>query len=60
MTLVASLLTNGYLMTRAERSTRAADQPAGPGAWKALRRTAIASMILWFATAFVGVALVNI
>jgi uncharacterized membrane protein len=60
MTLVTSLLVNGYLMTRAERSTRAAEASAGAAAWKALRRTAIASMILWFATAFVGVALVNI
>jgi hypothetical protein len=58
MALVAALLGNGYLMTRAERRTRSTDNPVG--AWRTLRRTAIASLILWFATTFVGVALVNI
>jgi hypothetical protein len=58
MALVASLLLNGYLMTRAERRIRASDDSAG--GWSALRRGAIASLILWFATTFVGVALVNL
>lgn len=58
MTFVALLLANGYRMTRAEAKTRAPE--SSDGAWQSLRRTAIASMVLWFATAFVGVALVNI
>lgn len=61
MALVASLLANGYLMTLAERRARGpgSSEVGGTDAWKSLRRTAVASMILWFATAFVGVALVN-
>jgi hypothetical protein len=58
MALVASLLVNGYRMMRAEQRTRAPEE--SEGAWTSLRRSAIASMILWFATAFLGVALVNI
>jgi hypothetical protein len=58
MALVALLLLNGYMMSRAEARTRAPDTM--DAAWKSLRRSAIASLILWFATAFVGVALVNI
>lgn len=58
MALVAALLINGYLMTRVEARLRPLED--SEGAWKAMRRTAIASMILWFATTFVGVALVNI
>lgn len=57
MTLVAALLVNGYTMTRFEAQTRAPE--SSDGAWRSLRRAAIASLVLWFATAFVGVALVN-
>lgn len=57
MALVAALLFNGFTMTRLEGRTRAAE--SSDGAWKSLRRAAIASLFLWFATAFVGVALVN-
>lgn len=57
MGLVGLLLVNGYVMTRAETQTRTSGgEEAG---WRTLRRTAIASLFLWFATAFVGVALVN-
>lgn len=58
MALVTALLVNGYMMTRVETKTRAPD--GSTDAWGSLRRMAIASMVLWFATAFVGVALVNI
>lgn len=58
MALVATLLVNGYLMSRAEQ--RAGTSESSAGAWRSLRRSAIASMTLWFATAFVGVVLVNI
>ena len=58
MALVTALLVNGYMMSRAEARTRAPEGAAG--AWSSLRRLAIGSLILWFATTFVGVALVNI
>lgn len=57
MALVASLLVNGYTMTRVEARTRVAER--SEDAWRSLRRAAIFSLVLWFATAFVGVALVN-
>jgi hypothetical protein len=58
MALVTALLVNGYMMTRAEQGTRASEGSAA--AWRSLRRLAIGSLILWFATTFVGVALANI
>jgi hypothetical protein len=54
---IVLLLTNGFLMTKTEARIRAA--PDGEAGWKRLRFTAAASLFLWFATAFVGVALVN-
>jgi hypothetical protein len=59
MALVALLLGNGYVMTRSETRIRAATT-ATDDAWTSLRRSAVASLLLWFTTAFVGVALVNI
>lgn len=59
MTLILLLLVNGYVMTRTEsriRSTPNADDHAG---WSRLRIMAAASMTLWFAIAFAGVALVK-
>jgi hypothetical protein len=58
MALIAVLLTNGYLMVRAERALR------GPGAniaagWKTLRLTSGVSMVLWFTIALAGIILVN-
>jgi hypothetical protein len=59
MALIAVLLVNGYMMTKTEariRSTPNADDEPG---WKRLRTTASLSIVLWFAIAFVGVALVK-
>jgi len=57
MTLVALLLANGYAMTRIESSMRSGTET--DAAWKRLALSARASLFFWFATAFVGVALVN-
>jgi hypothetical protein len=51
------LLSNGFMMTRTEAGIRTS--PDAEAGWKRLRFTAGASLFLWFATAFVGVALVN-
>ncbi len=58
MTLIVLLLVNGYRMTRAEAALRAggANEDAE---WRRLRFAASASLALWFAIAFAGVALVN-
>lgn len=55
--LFACLLANGLFMLRAERTVRGA--AAAEGAWRALRRNAVASVTLWFLLTFVGTALVN-
>ena len=60
MTLVAALLANGYRMTRIERRLRSDEAPRAPILWKSLRSTAIVSLALWFAVAFLGVTLVNV
>jgi hypothetical protein len=57
MTLVVLLLTNGFIMTRIEQRIRSSSGSAA--VWKKLRWTALASLVLWFAIAFAGVALVN-
>lgn len=56
MGLVALLLLNGLVMTRAERAL-ADGQSDAP--WGRLRTTAIVSGILWLATLLAGVALTN-
>jgi K+ transporter len=59
MSLIAVLLMNGHLMTRAERSIR--DAPAdASAAWEKLRRSAVTSVGLWYAITLAGVALANI
>lgn len=59
MGLIALLLVNGALMTRLERSLRA----AGAGAdaqWRRLRTIAITSLALWLTITLVGVVLANV
>ena len=58
MLLIATLLTNGYRMTRAEASLGGATDNADH-AWRRLRFAALASLVLWFAIALAGVALVK-
>jgi hypothetical protein len=59
MGLIALLLANGYAMTRAERRISDSPNAEDPVGWQRLRFTAVASLFLWFAIAFVGVALVK-
>jgi hypothetical protein len=54
--LVGLLLANGTAMINAERSVRLAGGVT-ERAWKRLRRTAIASIALWFAAVLAGTAL---
>ncbi|HEX7939435.1 MAG TPA: hypothetical protein VF483_10615 [Gemmatimonadaceae bacterium] len=58
MTLIVLLLGNGYRMTRVEGALRLAPVDAEP-AWRALRVSAMTSLVLWFVIALAGVALVN-
>lgn len=57
--LIALLLANGYVMTRAESRIGSTPNAADDSGWRMLRRTATVSMLLWFAIAFAGVALVK-
>ena len=59
MALVALLLLNGLLMTRAESALRQDASDASPH-WLKLRRTAITSLVLWFVITAFGVSLVNL
>lgn len=59
MALVAVLLGNGYVMTRAEKAVRDDDTGASPS-WGHLRRTALVSVALWYAITLAGVMLVNV
>jgi hypothetical protein len=58
MFLVAVLLLNGLQMTRIESALELDPSETSPK-WSALHRTALVSLVLWFATTFVGVALAN-
>ncbi len=49
------LLGNGLAMTRTEAALRAATAP--PRGWQNLRRSALASIALWFAVLFMGTLL---
>jgi hypothetical protein len=57
MLLVVLLLANGYGINKTESALRAGAPP--DGGWRTLTRTAWASLVLWFAIALAGVALVN-
>lgn len=57
--LIAALLANGFVMTRAESRIGSTPNAADDAGWRTLRATAMASIVLWFAIAFMGVALVN-
>lgn len=59
MALVVLLLINGLMMTRAEAGLRLDPSESSP-AWRALHRSAVRSLFLWFVIAAFGVALVNL
>ena len=59
MLLVALLLANGLLMTRHEAGVEKDPSDASPH-WRGLHRTAVTSLVLWFATTLAGVALENL
>jgi len=59
MGLIVLLLANGFTMTRTETRIRLTPNAADEAGWKRLRVTAMLSLVLWFAIAFAGVALVN-
>ena len=56
LALIAGLLMNGFAMTRTESRLRGASDIDG---WTQLRTRAVTSLVLWFAIALAGVALVN-
>ena len=58
MGLVVVLLYNGFVMTRVERALTRDASETSPS-WRKLHRVAVRSLLLWFVTAAVGVALVN-
>ena len=58
MALIVVLLANGWNMSRGEGTLRLAPSDAEPG-WRRMRTSAVVSLVLWFAIALAGVALVN-
>jgi hypothetical protein len=59
MALVATLLVNGLLMTRAEAALAKDGSEASPH-WGALRGAAVRSLTLWFVITLLGAALANV
>jgi hypothetical protein len=59
MTLLALLLTNGYLLSRTERSLRLTT-PDSPVLWARLRMISAASIALWLALILAGTLLMNL
>lgn len=60
MGLIAALLINGLVMTRAERVLRTNGPREDDRSWTHLHRTAVLSLVLWYAITLVGVALVSV
>lgn len=60
MALIAALLINGWVMTRAERALRATGMSEENRAWTHLHNTAEVSLVLWYAITLAGIALLNI
>lgn len=58
MGLVLVLLYNGFVMTRVEHALSRDGSEDSPY-WRKLHRVAVRSLVLWFTTAALGVALVN-
>lgn len=56
MTLIALLVVNGAVLMRSERLASAGEVSA----WRTLRWTAAASLVLWSLTTLAGVALLNV
>ncbi len=59
MAMIVVLLANGAFMMRAEKALAVDSRVESPG-WAALHRTAVWSVVLWFAITLAGVALVNV
>jgi|SRR5690348_15601163 cytochrome b subunit of formate dehydrogenase len=60
MLLIAGLLVNGFVMTRAENALRSDGLREDDRAWTHLHRTAVASLLLWYTITLAGVALLNV
>ena len=59
MSLIMVLLANGYVMSKTESRISSTPSAADEAGWKRLRATATLSILLWFAIALAGVALVK-
>ena len=59
MSLIVMLLINGFVMTRTEARIKLSPGAEDDAGWKRLRTNAKLSILLWFAIAFLGVALVE-
>jgi uncharacterized membrane protein len=59
MGLIVLLLANGYQMVRLGRRLESADAPDAKE-WRGLRRSAVVSLVLWFAVVLVGSILPNV
>lgn len=60
MALIAALLVNGFIMTRAENCLRTETLREDDRSWTHLHHTAVASLVLWYAITLVGIALMQV